>query len=632
MGSSAVLLRGNDMATRASTVRTTTRRGFLTGTPGALAPVSQGDAPNAAGDLSTNIVPPPFAAYVLGRLGYGPRSNSSYTIAHFNSLGATDNARLVSFVDEQLNPTVDGNGNVTDAEVDARLAHPSYVTLTKSFDQLWNDYEVNGNPSGGPYVRNYPTNEGERAVFVRAWYSRWQLVEQLADFWHSHFNVYGYDRYAAPTWTSWDRDVIRHNLLGNFRTMLQATFEAPAMLYFLDNYVNRAPSFNENYAREVCELHTLGAINYLGPELQQHEVPLIPPGEDGAGWPVGFVDADVYEMARALTGWTFGNGYNGTDYDGHQTLISDWHDIGQKTVLGMQVYANTPPATEIGIFLDRIAKHPGTGRHIVLKLAQRFLGEDPPQEVIDHAAHVFFVNADAADQLKKTLRALLVYGAESGDPVIPGAFNDIGNFGNKVKRPFQVVASALRATDIDFTLRRNVSSESNDSDYFVDRFRRTGERPFDWRAPDGFPDVSGYWMGSSALVHAWRTIDWTFDVGTGSSGSPIAPLLDITLTEFSADPAQHTPNKLANFWLKRIFGWAPDATNGWVGTDLHIRVRDFMTRNTDTLTQFPADVGIGSGPAGNLLGIDTDQSPNYWHSRLRGMVNVIVFSPQFMLR
>ena len=597
------------------------RRALFSGAIGATAP--SGIDP---GNLSTSALPPSFAAYVLGRLGFGPAKNSQYTVEHFNALGGTDDARLTAFVDEQLNPTRDGNGDVTDPDVDARLANPAYETLTKNFDQLWTDYEVNGALSGQPYIRDYPIREGERAVFVRAIYARWQLVEQLADFWHNHFNIYGYDRYAAPTWTSWDRDVIRKNMLGNFRTMLQKTFESPAMLYFLDNYINRAPSFNENYAREICELHTLGAINYLGPELQQADVPLIPAGEDGAGWPVGYVDADVYEMARALTGWTFGNGQNGTSYDGHPAFITAWHDIGQKTVLGAFVPANTPPPTEIATFLDRIAKHPGTGRHIVLKLAQRFLGEDPPQAVIDNAAHVFFQNVDAPDQLKQTLRALLLF--DGG----PGSFRDIGNFANKVKRPFETVVSGLRAISLDYTFRRNIDNESQSSDTFMDRFRRTGERPFDWRAPNGFPDASSDWMGSTAFVHAWRTIDWTIDEGTGTDQTPLAHVLDITLNEFSADPNQHTPNKLANFWLTRAFGWVPDATNGWVGTDLHTKVRDFMCRNTDTLNMWPPDAGIGTGAAGNTLGIGTNSSPNYWYNRLRGMIDVILFSPQFMVR
>ena len=381
------------------------RRAVFAGALGATRPDG-----GTTGSLTSSALTPPFAAYVLSRLGFGASWTApNYSIGYFFSLGADDDTRLTAFVDEQLNPTLDGNGDVIDPVVDARLADPAYETLTKNFDQLWNDYEVNGALSGQPYVRDYPIREGERAVFVRAIYGRWQLVEQLADFWHNHFNIYGYDRYAAPTWTAWDREVIRRNMLGNFRTMLQKTFESPAMLYFLDNYINRAPSFNENYAREICELHTLGAINYLGPELQQTDVPLIPAGQDGAGWPIGYVDADVYEMARALTGWTFGNGQNGTSYDGHQAFITAWHDIGQKTVLGAFVPANTPPATEIATFLDRIAKHPGTGRHIALKLAQRFIGDDPPQEVVDYAAHVFYQNVDAPDQLKQTLRALLLY-------------------------------------------------------------------------------------------------------------------------------------------------------------------------------------------------------------------------------
>jgi len=596
------------------------RRALFAGAKSAARPAG------GTGNLSSSALTPPFAAYVLNRLGFGPMKNSLFSIEHFNALGGTDDARLTAFVDEQLNPTVDGNGYVTDPTVDARLADPAYVTLYKSFDQLWADHEVNGSPSGGTYVRDYPIREGERAVFVRAIYTRWGLIEQLADFWHNHFNIYGFDRYAAPTWTSWDRDVIRKNMLGNFRTMLQKTFESPAMLYFLDNYINRAPSFNENYAREVCELHTLGAINYLGPELQQAQVPVIPAGQDGAGLPVGYVDADVYEMARALTGWTFGNGQNGTAYDGHQAFITGWHDIGQKTVVGAFVPANTPPATEIATFLDRIAKHPGTGRHIALKLAQRFLGEDPPQAVIDNAAHVFYQNVDAPDQLKQTLRALLLF--DGG----PGSFRDVANFGNKIKRPFEVVVSALRAVSLDYTFRRNIDGGSPSSDAFMDRFRRTAERPFDWRAPNGFPDVSDYWMGSTAFVHAWRTIDWTLDEGTGTDQTPLAPVLNITLSEFSSDPEQHTPNKLANFWLSRVFGWVPDAGAGWVGTDLHTKVRDFMCRSTDTLNMFPPDVGIGAGPAGNTLGISTNQSPNYWYNRLRGMINVVLFSPQFMVR
>jgi len=573
--------------------------------------------------LGASVLTPPFAVYVLNRLGFGPRRGTPFSVEHFNSLGANDVARLTAFVDQQLTPTLDGGGNVTDPDVASRLGHADFVTLNKTFTQLWTDHEVNGAPSGGTYTRDWPVREVERAVFVRAFHSRWGLFEQLSDFWHNHFNIHGFDRYAAPTWTSWDRDVIRKNALGNFRTMLQKTFEAPAMLYYLDNYINRAPSFNENYAREIIELHTLGAMNYLGANLQQNEVPTIGAGQPGAGWPTGYVDADVYELARGFTGWTFYRGSSGSPNTGVPYLITEQHDIGQKTVLGQFVAANTPHATEHQLFLDRLAYHPGTARHIATKLARRFLGEDPPQAVIDAAANTFWQNRMAADQIKQTVRTLLLHDAGAG------SFRDVNNFGNKLKKPFEVVVSALRALDVDFVVRRNDSASNS----FMDRFVRSGHRPFDWRPPNGFPDRSTYWMGSGQFVHAWRTIDWTSDQLTASlASSPLAPILAITLAELGAAAALHTPNNLADFWMSRVFGWAPSSTTGWRETATHARIRDFMARNTDTVTMFNADVGIGNGPAGNTAGLGTNTSPNYWYERLRGMVNCIVFSPQFMVR
>ncbi len=598
------------------------RRSFLGAVTGTAveAPKAAPAGPGVAG-IGSNVLTPPFAVYVLNRLGYGPRKGTPFSVESFNALGANDVARLTAFVDQQLAPTLDGSGNVTDPDVASRLAHPDFVTLNKTFTQLWTDHEVNGQPSGGTFTRDWPIREVERAVFIRAFHSRWGLFEQVSDFWHNHFSIYGFDRYAAPTWVSWDRDVIRKNAFGNFRTMLQKTFEAPAMLYFLDNYINRAPSFNENYAREIIELHTLGAMNYLGANLQQAQVPTIPAGEPGAGWPTGYVDADVYELARAFTGWTFYR--SGSTNTGLPYMEPTQHDIGQKTVLGQFAAANTPATTEHQLFLDRLAYHPGTARHIATKLARRFLGENPPQAAVDAAADTFWQNRTQPDQIKRTLRTLLLHDAGAG------SFRDIGNFGNKIKKPFEVVVSALRALDVNFVVRRN-DAESN---AFMDRFARSGHRPFDWRPPNGFPEATNYWMGSGQFVHAWRTIDWTLDENTSSGqGDPLTPLLTITLNEFSNAPAQHTPNKLADFWLSRVFQWVPDATNGWRGTPLHTAVRDFMSRNTDTVTTFGVDVGIGNGPTGNTAGIGTDGSPNYWYSRLRGMVNCILFSPQFMVR
>jgi hypothetical protein len=209
----------------------------------------------------------------------------------------------------------------------------------------------------------------------------------------------------------------------------------------------------------------------------------------------------------------------------------------------------------------------------------------------------------------------------------PGSFRDVGNFGSKIKKPFETVVSALRAVNTNFTVRRNDS----ESDAFMDRFRRSGHRPFDWRAPNGFPESSDYWMGGGAFVHAWRTIDWMLDENANDP-SPLAPILWTTLNGYNPSPAEHTPRKLANWWIWRALHWNPDPVDGWQGTDLHEAVMAFMSRNTDTVSLFNADVGIGNGPAGNTAGIGTDAAPNYWHSRLRGMVDCILFSPQFMAK
>ncbi len=593
------------------------RRDLLTGQVS-----TQVSAPGEAlRSLAGSLTTPPFAVYVMGRLGYGQSRGTIFSVSHFQSLGANDGARLTAFVDQQLAPTLDGGGNVFDPVVSARLGHANYVTLNKSFAQLWTDHEVNGQPSGGTYTRDWPIREVERAVFVRAIYSPWGLFEQMADFWHNHFNCYGYDRYAAPTWVSWDRDVIRKNALGNFRTMLQKTFESPAMLYYLDNYINRAPSFNENYAREIIELHTLGAMNYLGANLQQHEVPVIPAGQPGAGWPLGYVDADVYELARSFTGWTFHRGGSGNPNTGEPYMVPAQHDIGQKTVLGAFAAANTPYQSEHETFLDRLAYHPGTARHIAWKLARRFISDNPPEEVVAAAAQVFWDNRMAPDQIKKTLRTILLHDAG------PGSFRDVGNFGNKIKKPFEIVVSALRALNADFTVRK----DHNISNDFMGRLNRAGHRPFDWRPPDGFPDYSEYWMGSNALVHSWRTIDWLLDVNaTSTTEDPLAKVLLLTQMGLGGDAANHTPNKIAEFWVGYVAGFQP--VGGWQGTALHTIVRDFMCRNSDTISMFNPNVGIGTGPAGNTAGIDTDASPNHWHSRLRGMVNCVLYSPQFTVR
>lgn len=598
-----------------------------------------GHEPEGSSSPSSEAAPrgvpsPPFAAMVLNRICYGPRPGSAETdIAAFNALGANDAVRLQAFVDRQLNPL-----GIPDADVEQRLQHSAYVTLNKPLPQLWQDHRINGN-SGGPggsYWRDWPIREGERAAFVRAIYSERQLFEILVEFWHDHLNVYGSGDYAQSVWSSWDRDVIRAHVLGRFRDMLIASSQHAAMLHYLDNYVNRVAGPNENYARELIELHTLGAENYLG-IMQQSAVPSIPAGEPGAGLPVGYVDADVYEATRILTGWKVNDGGSASiANDGSHYYHEAWHDRFQKTVLGLFFPANTAGTAEVPTLLVHLAHHPGTARHIAGKLCRRLIGDNPPQAVIDRAAKVFWEQRDAADQIKQTVREILLYTGEddpaAGNQFVPGCFRDVSAWGGKMKRPFETIVSSLRACSAHFTIRRG----DGESDSFMSRVARTGHRPFNWRPPDGHPDDRAFWRGSTSLVQAWRTVDWVLDENQAApqivAGDELIPIIAVTFNEFSADRSQHTPNKLADFWMKRIYGWAPDPVQGWRGTALHEDITRFLRRNRNGVSYWEADAAIGSGGQGNTDGIETFTSPEYWRTRMRGMVLLILSSRLFMQR
>jgi hypothetical protein len=149
----------------------TSRRGFLIG----------GSETLKRGQGAATLVTPPFAAYVLNRIGHGSCAGTPFSIGAFNALAATDDERLTVFVDQQLNPTLSPSGDVADPEVDARLAHESYVTLSKSFAQLWLDHEVNAAPSGGVYTRagrsakSSAPSSCARCIRAGACSSRWPI-------------------------------------------------------------------------------------------------------------------------------------------------------------------------------------------------------------------------------------------------------------------------------------------------------------------------------------------------------------------------------------------------------------------------------------------------------------------------
>ncbi len=504
----------------------------------------------------------PLAVRVLGRAGFGPREGDIET---FTALGGSDGARLQAYVEQQLYPET-----VPDDDLQARLAAAGLKTLAKSREQLWADHAA-GNPEW--YVRMLPAIETERASFLRAIYSRRQLFEVLVDFWHDHFNVYGWDYISAPTWVSYDRDVIRANALGNFRTMLGAAAESPAMLVYLNNYSNTVAGPNENYARELCELHTLGAENYRG-VVHQDQVP-----RDAQGRPIGYADDDVYETTRCFTGWTI------DEATGATIFRSDWHDRFQKYVLGRYVAPSQPPFKDGRDVLDTLATHPGTARFIARKLCRRLIADEPPQRIVDAAAAAFAANADAPDQLRQVVRTILL------------SDEFAATWAAKVKRPFELAVSAIRATGAELSF----AIDSHLTDTFLWLFEATGHARFSWRPPNGYPDMMKEWLSTATLVPTWRALDWVISATDESKGN--APVLDVV----GQGPAGVASSRgLAGFWIQRILGRPmPEASAG--------EVIDFLAQ--------------GRNPDVPLRLSDDDV-----RTRLYAMVALITMAPHFLWR
>jgi len=452
----------------------------------------------------------PLAVRVLGRMGFGPRPGD---IEAFTALGATDQERVTAYVEQQLDPA-----SLDDGDLEARLTAAGMNTLAKPREQLWAEH-VAGDPEWWERLR--PAIETERAAFLRALYSKRQLVEVLADFWHDHFNVYGWESIAAPMWVHYDRDVIRANMLGNFRVMLEAVAGSPAMLVFLDNYTSSVAGPNENFARELFELHALGAESYLG-VVDPSEVP-----HDSQGRPIGYTDNDVYEATRCFTGWTYDKSTGAT------VFRSDWHDRFQKYVLGRWIAPNQPPFEDGRDVLDALAAHPGTARFIARKLCQRLIADDPPAAVVDAAAAAFAAHLDAPDQLRRVVRTILL------SPEFAAAW------GKKVKRPFELVVSALRAAGAEISL----ALDSHTADSFLWLFDATGHGKFNWRAPDGYSDLAVDWLSTATLVPTWRLLNWVFATGDDTRGD--APVVDVA----GQTPAGlDTARALADYWIERLLG------------------------------------------------------------------------------
>ncbi len=513
---------------------------------------------------------PPIGVIALNRMGFGPRPGD---LDAFNALGSTDLERLNKYVDQQLSPD-----SINDSELQTRISAAGFTTIEKSLSQLWEDHFVNHN--GDYNYRTLPFRETERLTFLRAVYSKRQLAEVVADFWHNHFNIYGLDYWSGPIFIQHDRDVIRGNMLGNFRELLGAVAKSTAMLTYLDNYTNSNAGPNENFARELFERHTLGAMNYLGVG-RQDQVP-----KDSEGRALGYVDDDVYEAARCFTGWTIRN--QSTDPSigntGEFIYRADWHDRFQKHVLGSFLPPDQAELVDGQAVLDLLAFHPGTARNIAYKLCRRLVSDNPAESLVNSTAGVFYDQRNSPTQIAAVVRHILT----SPD------FRT--TWAQKVKRPFEVLASAMRASSMDFTF--TVSDQISLSFFWL--FDDTGQPLFKRKSPDGYPDTMSDWLNTSTLITRWRLLNWLATVENADGSLIIDP--------FALTPAHiRSSAALADYWIERVFGRAISSAERNI-------IVDFMAQ----------------GLSPNLaLNLETD--PNI-QKRLTSMVALLFLSPEFQWR
>jgi uncharacterized protein (DUF1800 family) len=512
---------------------------------------------------------PPLAVIALNRMGFGPRPGD---IEAFEKLGSNNDERLEACIEQQLHPET-----IDDSNAEARMLAAGYETLGKTREQLWADYHK-GSPGGSsPTIqeRSLPFWEVERSTYLRAIYSRRQLYEVLAGFWHDHFSVFGFDYWQAPVWPHYDRDIIRAHVFGNFREMLETVATSFPMMIYLDGFENTVSGPNENFARELFELHTLGAENYLG-VIRQNEVPL-----DADGLPVGYVDDDVYESTRAFTGW-------GIDFDtGAFEYFTERHDRFQKYALGRFLRADQAALKDGRDVLDAVATHPGTARHVSRKLCRRLIADDPPESVVTAAAEVFLTQKEAPDQLRQVVGTIL------------RSHEFRTTWGQKVKRPFEFAVSCCRAVDADLPF----GVFHPPSSYLITLVLQAGQPLFQWPSPDGYPDRREKWIGSNAYVGRWQIANWINDVKNWSGTANHVPF-----DPFAAMPAEvRSARAVADFWIQRILGRPMSGV-------ARNEVIEFMARGRDPET----DLGGFDDP---LL-----------RERVWGTIAVIMTSPDFLLR
>ncbi len=465
-----------------------------------------------------------IAAHLLNRLGFGPRPGD---IARVERIGTT------AFIDEQLHPE-----RIDDRAIEKRLA--PLTTLTMTTKEIVERYAIPlrerrrqqkagdnkpveprsdvGLQDLAQRQARMPLVELAQQKLLRAIYSERQLQEVLVDFWFNHFNV---DARKGPVrfmLTEYERAAIRPHVLGRFRDLLGATAESPAMLFYLDNWIsaNRAAGdrlarkraagngvpdrrpapdaaqperrprgLNENYGRELLELHTLGV--------------------DG-----GYTQEDVTDIARAFTGWTIER----PRQRGGFRFVPALHDDGAKVVLGTRIDPGGGRRDGEHV-LDMLAEHPATARHIASALAQRFVSHTPPPGLVDRVAREFL---STHGDLRAVTRTVL-----TSPEFLAAASTE-----RKVKTPLDFIVSMVRVTGADVRDGRGL----------VRAVQELGMPLYQCQPPTGYSDSADTWMNTGALV---SRMNIALSIANGSTPGVRLPsvldpraLLEPYLTESTA--------------------------------------------------------------------------------------------------
>lgn len=406
-------------------------------------------SPSYAAEMPTDLQ----GVHALNRLGFGPRPAE---VERVRTMG------VERYLQEQLAPeSIPEPPFLTERLAQLETLNLGPIELHRRYDpakQRQNQMMM-GAAAQPVNQLSSPVNQAQQARLLRAIYSSRQLQEVMVDFWYNHFNV-SYRKGLDTIWAgAYEQQAIRPYALGKFRELLGATARHPAMLFYLDNWRNTAPDspgahenfkgLNENYARELMELHTLGVEG-------------------------GYTQQDVLSLTKILTGWGLCRLAQPENEDGF-CFYPQRHDSSDKVLLGQTIRGGG--IDEVERVLDLLASHSATAKHISYKLAQYFVSDQPPASLVDRLSKQFL---ETDGDIRSVLNTLF-HSSE---------FWDVQAFGKKFKTPYQYVISAIRATGL----------EVDESYAIYPLIQRQGMPLYGCDSPDGYKNTQEAWLSPDAMI------------------------------------------------------------------------------------------------------------------------------------